>query len=420
MDFFRSNILGRGDSSNGHERDVEQQRAPEMGNEQEQDRHTGRFTLSRPRFASIIPGRSINGRRLQLQMRPTDDNEDDSPKTPRFHVRRPSLPSIRLQHPSLSRTWSRGESGRESPRGTAPSLPRDDEARSSLQRTRTDRFPVVAEPQPAHSRPTSSGSNTSGRRQFRGVDPAEMHLADLAETGRRRRQRGDSDVSREGRQGEKPKRFLYCFPWIKNRRIRSQVLRCFVSGIFLALMLSVYLALSVTKNINNSEFTILLILIILFTTIFFCHGLIRLCIFIVRPKSDEVGDRARLPEMFGPGGYAVPRRPIRVVLARDEEAAGLESETTKLHPPAYGLWRESVRVDPNRIYWQRNDQPPTPASGEEPQTRPATANRPPSYASDDGIDYVVEARPRSMAPLSDVPLPTHPSEVGRAARRPGS
>lgn len=63
---------------------------------------------------------------------------------------------------------------------------------------------------------------------------------------------------------------------------------------------------------------------------------------IVRPKSDEDENRARLPEMFGPGGYAVPRRPIRVLLARDEEAAGLESETTKLQPPAYGLWRESV------------------------------------------------------------------------------
>jgi hypothetical protein len=104
------------------------------------------------------------------------------------------------------------------------------------------------------------------------------------------------------------------------------------------------LILSVTKNINNSEFTILLILIILFTTIFFCHGLIRLCMFIVRPKPDDDG-RTRLPDMLGPGGYAVPRRPIRVVLARDEEAAGMESETTKMQPPAYGLWRESVVCD---------------------------------------------------------------------------
>lgn len=114
------------------------------------------------------------------------------------------------------------------------------------------------------------------------------------------------------------------------------------------------LALSVTKNINNSEFTILLILIILFVTIFFCHGLIRLCMLIVRPKSHENENRARLPDMFGPGGYAVPRRPIRVLLARDEEAAGLESETTKSLPPAYGLWRESVVCIQSVIY--RKDQ----------------------------------------------------------------
>lgn len=86
----------------------------------------------------------------------------------------------------------------------------------------------------------------------------------------------------------------------------------------------------------------LLILIILFATIFFCHGLIRLCMLIVKPPNEEQERRTRLPEMSGPGGYAIPRQPIRVVLARDEEAAGIESEATKLEPPAYGLWRESV------------------------------------------------------------------------------
>lgn len=110
------------------------------------------------------------------------------------------------------------------------------------------------------------------------------------------------------------------------------------------------LALSITKNINSSEFTILLILIILFTTIFFCHGLIRLCMIMVKRGSgsgnedEERALRPPMPEMFGPGGYAIPRRPIRVVLARDEEAAGIESEAQagKINPPAYGIWRESV------------------------------------------------------------------------------
>jgi len=61
---------------------------------------------------------------------------------------------------------------------------------------------------------------------------------------------------------------------------------------------------------------------------------------IINPPEDEA--RQNLPSMIGPGGYANPQTPIRVALARDEEAAGIESEATKLPPPAYGLWRESV------------------------------------------------------------------------------
>ncbi|KAI1841376.1 hypothetical protein JX265_013476 [Neoarthrinium moseri] len=406
MDFIRANILRRGNSSDGQEADIEQQRTTESRGEQGQGR-TRRLILGRPQIPLLFSGRQNAGR--TPESRPTLQGEDESPKTPRFHLGLPSLPSTRLHLPNLSRTWTRDTSGPASPRDTTTESSAA-EPRPSLQRSRTQRFPVVSEPQPIHPRSNSSSS----RRQFRGADPAEMHLADLADTGRRRRH---GNNSRSTRHAEKPKRFMFCFPWIKSRRIRSQILRCFVSGMFLILMLAVYLALSITKNINNSEFTILLILIILFTTIFFCHGLIRLCMLIVRPQSSEQDERARLPEMFGPGGYAVPRRPIRVVLARDEEAAGLESETTKLQPPAYGLWRESVRVDPNRIYWQRNEQQAS-SPEEEPADQPRTANRPPSYASDDGVEYVVEARPRSMAPLTDVPLPTHPSEIGRIEQRP--
>lgn len=210
-----------------------------------------------------------------------------------------------------------------------------------------------------------------------------------------------------------------------------------------------------TRNINNSEFTVLLVLIILFVTIFFCQGLIRLCMVVVRNQrggglslddDDEDLDpargsssRRRPPQMAGLGGYAIPRQPIRVVLARDEEAAGLESETTKMSPPAYGLWRESVRVDPNRIYWARNEAaatgsgavaaahglPTTRGGGEGAGGRVDSQGtpRPPSYASDDGVAYVVEAQPRSMAPMTDVSLTSgplaHSSETGRAGRPAG-
>ncbi|PKS07477.1 hypothetical protein jhhlp_006081 [Lomentospora prolificans] len=131
---------------------------------------------------------------------------------------------------------------------------------------------------------------------------------------------------------------------------------------------------------------------------------------VARPNSDEDEHSGRQP-MLGLGGYAIPRVPIRVVLARDEEAAGIESEATKLRPPAYGLWRESVRVDPNRLFWQRNDDPQAAEASawSEPQRGP----RPPSYASEDGVSYVIDAVPRSTAPTADMPLPVHPSERGR-------
>ena len=59
----------------------------------------------------------------------------------------------------------------------------------------------------------------------------------------------------------------------------------------------------------------------------------------IRTPDEEEQPRMSLA---GPGGFANPPRPIPVALARDEEAAGIESEATKFPPPAYGLWRESV------------------------------------------------------------------------------
>lgn len=409
------------------------------------------------------------------------------------------LPSTRLHLPMLQRTWTQGSNGpptsRPLPHEIHPALrPSPDE----VCRPTGPALPTVTvtEPAPVARPPGGEAGQLFGEigrprggGGFHGPDPAESSLAELAGDGRRRRRprdRSGSDRSRrhrhrrhrdrlevpgssqggssEGSERHRrrrrrirdvedgdgdsdrphPKHFLFCFPWIKSRKVRSQILQCFISGTFLVSLLAVYLALSLTKNINNSEFTVLLILIILFATIFFCQGLIRLCLLILRPKrSSDEERRNALRQMYGPGGYAIPRQPIRVVLARDEEAAGIESETTKMNPPAYGLWRESVRVDPNRIYWERNTEVPAvpeehhemaragssadddsssddaSTSGDEGPSRPRGQRRPPSYASEDGVAYVIEAQPRSIAPTAEVPLPLHPSEAGRVAAAPG-
>ncbi|KAL6806467.1 hypothetical protein GGI42DRAFT_282760 [Trichoderma sp. SZMC 28013] len=207
----------------------------------------------------------------------------------------------------------------------------------------------------------------------------------------------------------KPKRFLFCLPWIKSRHVRAQLAMCFVAAVFLFSLLAVYLGLTLTKHVVIGELNIMLIMIILLAGVFFCYSLIRLWILVVR------GDPPDIPRAIDPRGYAVPRNPIRVVMAQDEEAAGVENEAMTMKPPAYGLWRESVRVDPNRFFWQRNDSAePTPAP-------PTTGPRPPSYISEDGVSYVVDAVPRSIAPSSEGEhQPVHPSERGRAGMPPPS
>ncbi|KAG6220858.1 hypothetical protein E4U34_002574 [Claviceps purpurea] len=187
-----------------------------------------------------------------------------------------------------------------------------------------------------------------------------------------------------------PKRFLFCIPWVHSQRLRSQILTCFISGVFLACLLAVYLGLALTEHISRGEVTIIIVLFIFSATVFFCYSIIRLCVLVTRGHHFR---REQMPDMSGSRGYAVPPKPIPVVLARDEEAAGIESETAKSQPPAYGLWRESMRADPNRLFWQRNE-----SVAPEALTPPTDVRRPPSYISDDGISYVVEARPRSVVP----------------------
>ncbi|KAI0596150.1 hypothetical protein F4775DRAFT_323565 [Biscogniauxia sp. FL1348] len=457
MDFIRSR---RGEPPRGQEPDLEQQsHRPDM-EEQQQRGQELQSRRGRPILRSLFtrdPG-SRQGEGEGEGQRPDDIESPKSPPPPRR-----STPGNRIHLPSLARpTRERRGSSRRRHHHRGDQRPEPE----STAETGSE---AVTRPERSHR------TEDAGRRRFRGTDPAESQLADLAEDERRRRHHRHHDRGQESssrRQGggsdgdggdgsvddsrshrDRPSRFLFCFPWIESRRMRSQVLRCFVSGMFLMLMLSIYLALSLTKNINSSEFTILLILVILATTIFFCHGLVRLCLMVLRPRgredddeeqqrrragggSSSDGSRGPLPQYYGPGGYAIPRRPIRVVLARDEEAAGiLDSEAAKLQPPAYGLWRESVRVDPNRIYWQRNEQhrpeddedgdgdassEGTGATGRRESGAGADRPRPPSYASDDGVEYVVEARPRSIVPTAEVMQQHQHSRVMHQVQTPTS
>ncbi|KAF2677591.1 hypothetical protein K458DRAFT_319412 [Lentithecium fluviatile CBS 122367] len=249
-----------------------------------------------------------------------------------------------------------------------------------------------------------------------------------------------------------------CMPFICGTAARGKLMACIISGLFLATVLAIYLALALSRKDLGQEVHVLFIMIVLGTTIFFCHSLIRLCMLILHPPSEDAS-RPYIPSMTGPEGFH-PVRPIQVHLARDEELSDEEDEIegdgdnrvkekVTLPPPAYGLWRSSVRVDPNLLHWQRVD-------GSRASVVPAGSNagsrngsvsgaaapagdaspevqgpRPPSYISEDGVTYITEAQPRSIAPshtgvsdihpawrpgyaVSEVPMDQWP----RGARRP--
>jgi len=113
------------------------------------------------------------------------------------------------------------------------------------------------------------------------------------------------------------------------------------------------------------------------------------------------------------------------------------SAVTTLPPPAYGLWRSSVRVNPDQFYWVRrgNDvthpsagpvemeartPPPLPSplpelvGGGRMSVAPVQAvYRPPSYTSEDGVEYVLGGPrlPGTAVLAAPTPAPVRGPEI---------
>lgn len=239
---------------------------------------------------------------IHIHEQPDTDEDDDDQDSRRFSTL-PSrysvvvdLPGTRLHLPGLQRTWTQGSNGPPTSRPPEPVLqqrPRTPPSPACRPHTPPSLAPPpvasVTEPRRAYvvqlPQSTRLGSNEAdvlypgGDRRSRGflsaAEPAEAQLAEMAEDGRRRRRRerdGSERSSRRDREGETPeqreerrkkrrrqrqrlrdiedpdeepsarphpKHFLFCFPWVKSRKVRSQILQCFVSGMFLVLLLTV-------------------------------------------------------------------------------------------------------------------------------------------------------------------------------------
>jgi hypothetical protein len=143
----------------------------------------------------------------------------ESPKTPRLALGLQDLPSTRIHIPYLNRT-----SSTSSNRSTRPNTAVPRPARNPL--TPFSSRPITPRALRQETRDFTDTTipppvRRSSTRRFIGVDPAELHLAELAHAGRRRRRQKSRNRQAERR----------CAPKIKNRKIRQKILSCFVSGL---------------------------------------------------------------------------------------------------------------------------------------------------------------------------------------------
>ena len=159
---------------------------------------------------------------------PPRSDSPDSPKSPRFVLGLPNLTTTRLNVPYLTRSTSNPT--------------RSNSQRSSSQRSNVSPISpsesVETPSTPVHSRPITPDSwreqvqqpplsaapsyvRDNSSRRFVGIDPAEQHLAELAQVGRDRTRRHKRRRRRKERK---------CGPKIKSKRIRAKILLCFILG----------------------------------------------------------------------------------------------------------------------------------------------------------------------------------------------
>ncbi|OBT79673.1 hypothetical protein VF21_01228 [Pseudogymnoascus sp. 05NY08] len=396
--------------------DNSNRRAPRRGS-----RRPTHITTLRQGIHQLFNGQSEVGATPAVRPRP---RVPDSPKTPRLMLDTFSQSRFDIPHIRTNSTTSPSRS----PTYVSPTM-------SSILSLPVEHSPANYRPltpstfrtlQPSTSipPPPPTRQNTAERlRQFSGADREELVLV---ETISRRDPRQKKKKTRRQKKPRAPTQYRRsCFAGITSPILRRKAMHCTISGMFLITILSLYLGLALSTHYISQEFHVLLILIILGLTIFFIHSFVLLILLLLKPRPSD----GFIPDMetmhFSPLGYATPAVPIRVTLGRDEEAligsrstpseanASANAKAIAPPPPAYGLWRESVRVDPDRLFWARNAAAPRRESHDQIPEDGEAPRRPPSYVSDDGVEYVVEAAGRSVAPTTDVPLPVHPIERGR-------
>ncbi|KAM0797849.1 hypothetical protein BDR22DRAFT_891896 [Usnea florida] len=255
--------------------------------------------------------------------------------------------------------------------------------------------------------PVHSPSHSPGQLTHGSDSRHDAYLERLrAELGALPREHTSGNRQRRHRQKSKrapAKTKRLCFPQISDLRMRQKIIGCLFFGTLLAIVLTTYLALAISESFRGATFHGVFIFFIIVLTIFFCHYLIRLCMLAFQPRIRFARKCQSPPNAGEDAGFAQPREPIPVVLARDEELGlhndnngGVEDEDADEvlppPPPAYGLWRNSVRADPNLIHWQVVGHHDDVQQEAREMIFAGTGHRPPSYTSDDRAQGVFDDR----------------------------
>lgn len=216
-----------------------EQGLPEIVEGERSQNYSGRLAgLSRPPIPRFFGRRDEATSSQEVGVGPPEEVLE-SPKSPEFSVRPGRSPLNRFTLPNMSQIWPGRFLGRNSQTEPDPV----DATRPIPPNTETWEMPLP----PAsvtHARSTartaSSHYSTGEGIGPSGINSSSRHREDRQRRRRRRRQRheGTRHVRRK-RRAKRPTRFLFCLPWVKSRRMRSYILRCFVSGLFLVALLSI-------------------------------------------------------------------------------------------------------------------------------------------------------------------------------------
>lgn len=237
-------------------------------------RRSRRFSLSRPVLSTLLRSRTgTTNSPYQNEPEMSEQPELDSPKTPtnRYTLTLSSFSTSRLDLPHLRSPMSPGslhspigDTRPRSPMVTSPvqaSAPTittqntvsiscaNSQFRAASQSSPISRLSAIDDLSAASAAPEISLPDPvihAPRRQtirFQDIEDARNGISQrphqTEEGTSNHNAGGESPDSSQGNQTEGKRRYLFCLPRIKSRRVRNQLFVCLASGFFLFLMLGI-------------------------------------------------------------------------------------------------------------------------------------------------------------------------------------